>query len=85
MLGALAGGFIADTDALGLDAAFPTVLLALVLPALSDRRTRNAALLGVLVAVGTTPFLPAGVPVLLSLVGLVLAGRPTPKPLEEVH
>ncbi len=71
--GALAGGGIGNTDAFGLDAAFPTVLLALVLP--SDRGTRNAALLGTVVAVATTPFLPAGLPVLLALVGLVLTGR----------
>lgn len=77
VLGAFAGGLIEDTDAFGLDAAFPTVLLALVLPALADRRTRNAALLGSVVAVASTPFLPAGLPVLLALVGLVLVIRPT--------
>jgi 4-azaleucine resistance transporter AzlC len=71
-LGVLAGGIIGDTDAFGLDAAFPAVLLALVLPSLTDRGTRNAALLGAVIAVATTPFLPAGLPVLLALVGLVL-------------
>jgi predicted branched-subunit amino acid permease len=71
VLGALAGGSIGDTDALGLDAAFPAVLLALVLPALRDRGTREAALLGAVIAVATTPFLPAGLPVLLALAGLI--------------
>ncbi|MFC4584802.1 AzlC family ABC transporter permease [Sphaerisporangium corydalis] len=71
VLGALGGRGIADTDALGLDAAFPAVLLALVLPSLADKRTRVAALIGAVVAVAATPFLPAGVPVLLALVGLV--------------
>jgi predicted branched-subunit amino acid permease len=76
VLGALAGAGIGDTDAFGLDAAFPTVLLALALPSLADRGTRDAALLGALVAVAATPFLPAGLPVLLALVGLVpAAGR----------
>ncbi len=70
-LGALAGKAVGDTGALGLDAAFPTVLLALTLPALADRRTRHAALLGAVVAVAATPFLPAGAPVLLALAGLV--------------
>jgi 4-azaleucine resistance transporter AzlC len=74
--GALAGTVIRDTAAFGLDAVFPAVLLALVLPALTDRGTRHAALLGVVVAVAATPFLPAGLPVLLALAGLVLAGRP---------
>ncbi|MFE7562851.1 AzlC family ABC transporter permease [Kitasatospora sp. NPDC057500] len=76
VVGAVAGGLIGDTDALGLDAAFPAVLLALVLPALGDRRTRLAALLGSAVAVAATPYVPAGLPVLLALVGLLFAGRP---------
>ncbi|MGK4584875.1 AzlC family ABC transporter permease [Kitasatospora sp. HPMI-4] len=75
VLGAFAGSAIGDTGALGLDAAFPAVLLALVLPALKDRRTRDAALLGTVLALVATPLLPAGVPVLLSLAGLALAGR----------
>ncbi len=78
LLGAGAGGLIGDTDALGLDAAFPAVLLALVLPSLTDRRTRTAALAGAAVAVAATPYVPAGLPVLLALVGLLLAGRPAP-------
>ncbi|MFE2721241.1 AzlC family ABC transporter permease [Kitasatospora sp. NPDC059327] len=75
VLGAAAGGLLGDTDALGLDAAFPAVLLALVLPSLTDRRTRAAALAGAAVAVAATPYLPAGLPVLLALLGLPLAGR----------
>jgi hypothetical protein len=51
-----------------------------VLPSLRrDPRTRNAALLGAAVALATTPFLPAGVPVLLALAGLVVL-IPAPKP-----
>ncbi|GAA2819454.1 AzlC family ABC transporter permease [Kitasatospora sp. CM 4170] len=75
VLGAAAGSLIGDTDALGLDAAFPAVLLALVLPSLGDRRTRTAALAGAVVAVAATPFLPGGLPVLLALVGLLFAWR----------
>ncbi|MFF2141471.1 AzlC family ABC transporter permease [Kitasatospora sp. NPDC058190] len=76
LLGGFAGGLIGDTDVLGLDAAFPAVLLALVLPSLADRGTRTAAVAGAVVAVAATPFVPAGVPVLLALVGLLFAGRP---------
>jgi len=73
LVGALAGQGIGDTDAFGLDAAFPAALLALVLPSLrGNPRIRNAALLGAAVALATTPFLPAGVPVLLALTGLVV-------------
>jgi len=71
VIGAAAGSVIADTDVFGLDAAFPAVLLALVLPALRDRSTRTAALIGSVVALAATPFLPAGLPVLLALVGLL--------------
>ena len=46
------------------------MLLALVVPILS-RRTRNAAILGAVLALAATPFLPAGVPVLLALGGLL--------------
>ncbi|OLF19601.1 AzlC family ABC transporter permease [Actinophytocola xanthii] len=72
LAGALAGQVLGDPDALGLDAAFPAALLALVLPSLREARTRNAALLGAVVALAATPLLPAGVPVLLALVGLVV-------------
>ncbi|MGZ0148318.1 AzlC family ABC transporter permease [Kribbella sp. WER1] len=71
VIGGLAGSVITDTDVFGLDAAFPAVLLALVLPALRDRRTRTAAFVGVVIALAATPFLPAGVPVLLALAGLL--------------
>jgi 4-azaleucine resistance transporter AzlC len=82
VIGALAGSVITDTDVFGLDAAFPAVLLALVLPAVRDRSTRTAALVGSGVALVATPFLPAGLPVLLALVGLLFyrpAARPAPE------
>ncbi|MGW4529084.1 AzlC family ABC transporter permease [Amycolatopsis sp. NPDC004378] len=69
--GAFAGTAISDTDVFGLDAAFPAVLLALVLPSLRDRAARLPVLAGVVVALATTPFLPAGLPVLLALAGVV--------------
>ncbi|AZM45879.1 branched-chain amino acid transporter AzlC [Streptomyces sp. WAC 06738] len=74
VLGALGGTAVSDTDAFGLDAAFPAVLLALVLPSLREAGTRRAALVGVGVALAAAPFLPAGVPVLLALAGLAVAG-----------
>ncbi len=76
-VGALAGTALRDTSSFGLDAAFPTVLVALVLPALADRGTRQAAMAGAITAVAVTFFVPAGLPVLLALAGLVLAGRGT--------
>lgn len=82
VIGALAGQVIGDPDAFGLDAAFPAALLALVLPSLRNPRTRYAALLGAAVALATTPFLPAGVPVLLALTGLTTL-LPTRKPARQ--
>ncbi|WP_233558929.1 AzlC family ABC transporter permease [Micromonospora radicis] len=72
VLGVLAGGVAGDPAALGLDAAFPAGLIALLLPTLRDRDIRAAALGGAVVAVLTTPLLPAGLPVLLALVGPAL-------------
>lgn len=73
VLGAFGGTVVTDTDAFGLDAAFPAVLLALVLPSLKDPATRRAALAGVVIALATAPFLPAGVPVLLALTGVLVS------------
>jgi predicted branched-subunit amino acid permease len=73
--GALVGAAVGDTDALGLDAAFPAVLLALVLPALRGRALLLAAASGAIVAVLLAPVLPPGLPVLVSLVGLVFVLR----------
>src|SRR5215469_11557390 len=77
ILGALIGGFIKNTNAFGLDAMFPAVLLALIVPALRDRVTRRAAVLGAVIALSAAPFLPAGLPVLLALAGLLalIGGR----------
>ncbi|GGR80540.1 hypothetical protein GCM10010169_25920 [Micromonospora fulviviridis] len=71
-LGVLAGGAVGDPGALGLDAAFPAGLAALLLPSLRDRETRRVALTGAGLAVLATPLLPAGLPVLLALAALVL-------------
>src|SRR3954447_15704731 len=69
-LGVLLGGATGDPNALGLDAAFPAGLIALILPSLRDRATRAVALTGAAAAVLLTPVLPAGLPVLCALVGL---------------
>jgi len=74
--GVFAGRYVGNTNAIGLDAVFPAVLLALVLPALADRATLWAALAGAAVAVAVTPVLPPGLPVLLALAGVALLVRP---------
>jgi predicted branched-subunit amino acid permease len=76
VLGVLAGKTVGNPDALGLDAASPMVLLALVLPALRDRAVRWAALAGTVIALTATPFVPGGLPVLLALAGLAAVAVP---------
>jgi 4-azaleucine resistance transporter AzlC len=71
VIGALIGGVIKNTGAFGLDAMFPAVILALIVPALRDRVTLRAALIGAVIALAATPFLPAGLPVLLALGALL--------------
>jgi len=72
--GALIGRLIGNTGAFGLDAMFPAVILALIVPALRDRVTVRSALIGAAIALATTPFLPAGLPVLLALAGVAYTG-----------
>ncbi|WP_129336380.1 AzlC family ABC transporter permease [Cellulomonas endophytica] len=80
LLGTLGGRALGDragelSAALGLDAAFPAVLLALVVPALRRPAVRRAALAGAAVALAASTVLPPGLPVLLALVGVLLALR----------
>ena len=70
LLGVALGSAIRDTNAFGLDATFPAVMLALALPTLTSRSTRIAAGTGAVIAVALTPVLPAGLPLLAALGGL---------------
>lgn len=72
LAGSLAAGRITDPEALGVDAAFPAALLALVLPGLRERVPRRVALAGAALALLATPLLPPGLPVLAALAALVL-------------
>lgn len=75
LLGALVGGGV-DPRALGLDALFPAVFIALLAPQLRRAGAVPAALAGALVAVVLLPLTPAGVPVMASaLVGVVVLAR----------
>jgi 4-azaleucine resistance transporter AzlC len=80
VLGALMGSVIRNTSAFGLDAMFPAVIVALIMPALRDRRLGRAAAIGAAIALAATPFLPAGLPELLALLALLttIKNRKTP-------
>jgi 4-azaleucine resistance transporter AzlC len=78
VLGALIGSAVRNTGAFGLDAMFPAVILALIVPALRDRRLSRAAVTGAVIALAATPFLPAGLPELLALLALLTLNRTAP-------
>ncbi|QTX05895.1 AzlC family ABC transporter permease [Agromyces archimandritae] len=72
-LGAIAGallGAVVDPHVLGLDAALPAILVAMVLPAARDRRALAAMLAGGAIALAATPFVAPGVASVLALLGL---------------
>ncbi len=75
LLGALAGNLMGSVEQWGLDAAAAAAFLGLLWPRLKE--SWQLALLGAAVAIATTPFLPAGVPILLAAaVALIpLGGR----------
>ncbi len=74
LVGHLGASRIGDPAAFGLDAAFPAAFLAMLIPLLRSRRITLVAVAASLIAVGSVPFVPAGVPILLAALG-VLAGR----------
>jgi 4-azaleucine resistance transporter AzlC len=73
-LGVFVGDVLGDPERLGLDAAFPALFLALLVPMLRSRQAVAAALLGGLIALALTPLAAPGVPIvaasLACLVGL---------------
>ncbi|WP_433508033.1 AzlC family ABC transporter permease [Pseudonocardia halophobica] len=75
VVGLLAGSAVPDPASFGVDAAFPAALLALLLPSLRASDARRVGLGAAVVALAATPFLPPGLPVLVALLALVLAGR----------
>ena len=62
--GALGAGFLGDPEALGLDAAFPALFLALLARQLGSRTALLAAILGAVIAASLVPFAPPGVPII---------------------
>lgn len=70
LLGAMVGKLLPDPETIGLDAVFPAILLALVVPAFKNRTTLIRACSGAVLSLAAVPFAPVGLPVLLSLLGL---------------
>jgi 4-azaleucine resistance transporter AzlC len=74
IIGVIGGEALGDPTALGLDAAFPALFLALLASQLTRRGAVSAALLGAGIAIALTPFTPPGVPIIAAsaaaLIGL---------------
>jgi predicted branched-subunit amino acid permease len=81
LVGALGAAGLGETAQAALDAVVPAAFLALLWPRLRRSATeagvqRRVALGGAVVALALTPFVPAGLQVVLAVVAVLLAGRP---------
>jgi 4-azaleucine resistance transporter AzlC len=73
--GTVIGGVVEDPNALGLDAAFATLFLALAVPYLRDRRAVQAAALAAAITFVLTPVTPIGVPIVAAAAACLLGLR----------
>jgi predicted branched-subunit amino acid permease len=74
LVGAVGAQAIPDPKTLGLDAAAPAAFLALLAPRMTGRHLWAVSLTAALVALASTPLVPAGIPVLLAALVTVVAG-----------
>ncbi|HEX6579601.1 MAG TPA: AzlC family ABC transporter permease [Actinomycetota bacterium] len=73
--GVLFGDLLGDPARLGLDAAFPALFLALLVPNLDRPQARVAAVLGATIALALTPVAPAGVPIVAAGLACLVGWR----------
>ena len=74
LLGALGAEAMGDPSAWGLDAAVPAAFLGLVWPRLLGRFERTLAISSLLLAMALSPFIPAGLPIILTALLALLFG-----------
>jgi 4-azaleucine resistance transporter AzlC len=75
LLGALLGSSINPSD-FGLDVAFPVMFTAMVASHLRTKQGRRAAIFGAIAAVALAPFMPVGLPILVSAFGMLFGLSP---------
>jgi 4-azaleucine resistance transporter AzlC len=73
--GTFAGDLLEDPDAIGLDAAFAALFLAILVPYLKDGRAVRAAVLAGAITLVLTPIAPAGVPIVAAAAACLLGLR----------
>jgi predicted branched-subunit amino acid permease len=74
LLGAVLGDALGDPRAWGLDAAAAAAFLGLLWPRLKEKQALAVAVAALFIATLTTPYLPAGAPVLLAGLAAVVIG-----------
>ena len=74
LAGALGARAMGDPSAWGLDAAVPAAFLGLVWPRLKSSTDKTLAIIAAIFAIATTPFLPAGLPIIGTAVIAVIVG-----------
>jgi 4-azaleucine resistance transporter AzlC len=74
-IGALVGDALGEPETYGLDAAFPALFLALLVPQVRTRRALAAALGGGAIALVLIPFVPAGVPIIAAVAACLVGWR----------
>ena len=74
LAGALGAKAMGDPSAWGLDAAVPAAFLGLVWPRLKSSTDKTLAIFAAVFAIATTPFLPAGLPIIGTAVIAVIMG-----------
>ena len=75
VIGAIAGDALGDPTSLGLDAAFPALFLAILVPQVRTRRALAAAVLGGTIALALLPVTPAGVPIVAAAAACLMGWR----------
>ncbi|MFP5021474.1 AzlC family ABC transporter permease [Pseudonocardia phyllosphaerae] len=81
--GLLLGAMVPDPSALGLDAAFPAALLAMLAPMLHRPDAQRVGGAAAALSLVCSPLLPAGLPVLAGMLGVGAAGRLHPAPASD--
>lgn len=72
VVGTFVGNVIGDVDRLGLDAVFPAALLSIIAGLLRTGEGFAAGVSGAVICVALIPIAPAGVPIVLSVFGVVV-------------
>lgn len=73
VVGTFVGNVVGDIDRLGLDAVFPAALLAIIGNLIRAGDGRIAGIAGGVICILLIPVAPAGVPIILSVLGVVVA------------